>query len=59
MVFQVVGQLGMWAMIINGIQAACLEHKEMVSINWDAHVIGFLVVYTASMYILYSKFFPS
>lgn len=33
--YEVVGQLGMWGMIINGIQAAGLEHKDMVQATWD------------------------
>jgi solute carrier family 35 protein F1/2 len=45
----------MWGMIINGIQAACLEHDGIKSTNWDAHVIGYLIVFTASMFILYCE----
>jgi len=52
--YQVVGQLGMWGMIINGIQAAALEHDGMRTATWDSHVIGFLFVYTFSMYVLYT-----
>lgn len=52
--YQVVGQLGMWGMIINGIQAAALEHEGMRTASWDAKVIGFIFVYTASMYVLYT-----
>ncbi|KIM33701.1 hypothetical protein M408DRAFT_59847 [Serendipita vermifera MAFF 305830] len=52
--YQVVGQLGMWGMIINGIQAAALEHEGMRTAPWDGRVIGFIVAYTVSMYILYT-----
>ncbi|KAF9820618.1 hypothetical protein IEO21_01321 [Rhodonia placenta] len=52
--YEVVGQLGMWGMIINGIQAAGLEHKDMVQATWDGKNIGILVAYTASMFILYT-----
>ena len=45
----------MWGVIINGIQAAALEHKGIKAGPWDAHVIGYLVIYTASMFILYSE----
>jgi len=52
--YQVVGQMGMWGMIINGIQAAALEHKDMKTANWDARNIGYIIIYTFSMLILYT-----
>lgn len=33
--YEVVGQLGMWGTLINGIQAAGLEHKNMRTANWS------------------------
>lgn len=33
--YEVVGQLGMWGMIINGIQAAGLEHHDMTQASWN------------------------
>jgi solute carrier family 35, member F1/2 len=38
------------------LQAAALEHEGMRTATWDSHVIGFLFVYTFSMYVLYSTF---
>jgi solute carrier family 35, member F1/2 len=32
--YEVVGQLGMWGMIINGVQASALEHKQWMVSNW-------------------------
>jgi hypothetical protein len=32
---QVVGQLGMYGVLINGIQAAALEHKDMTTASWN------------------------
>ena len=32
---KVVGQLGMWGFLINGIQAAALEHKGMKTVTWN------------------------
>lgn len=32
--YEVVGMLGMWGTLINGIQAAGLEHKDWVHSNW-------------------------
>ncbi|KAI0923834.1 hypothetical protein AcW1_006684 [Taiwanofungus camphoratus] len=52
--YEVVGQMGMWGMIINGIQAAGLEHKAMREATWDGATIGILIAYTASMFILYT-----
>jgi hypothetical protein len=33
--YEVVGQLGMWGTLINGIQAAGLEHKAMTQASWN------------------------
>jgi len=52
--YEVVGQLGMWGTIINGIQAAGLEHKGMREAKWSGPVIGLLCAYTAAMFILYT-----
>ncbi|CAE6532432.1 unnamed protein product [Rhizoctonia solani] len=52
--YEVVGQLGMYAMIINAIQASGLEHDGMRSANWNGGVIGLLFAYTIAMFILYT-----
>ncbi|KAI0629268.1 DUF914-domain-containing protein [Trametes polyzona] len=52
--YEVVGQLGMWGVIINGIQAAGLEHKAMTTASWNGATIGLLVAYTSAMFILYT-----
>ncbi|RPD64389.1 DUF914-domain-containing protein [Lentinus tigrinus ALCF2SS1-7] len=52
--YEVVGQLGMWGTLINGIQAAGLEHKDMTTASWNGKTIGLLVAYTAAMFILYT-----
>ena len=33
--YEVVGQLGMWGTLINGIQAASLEHYDMTQASWN------------------------
>ena len=33
--YEVLGQLGMWGMIINGVQASILEHKKMRESTWN------------------------
>ncbi|KAI0352320.1 DUF914-domain-containing protein [Trametes cingulata] len=52
--YEVIGQLGMWGVLINGIQAAGLEHKAMTAASWNGATIGLLVAYTAAMFILYT-----
>ncbi|KAF5383522.1 hypothetical protein D9615_003591 [Tricholomella constricta] len=52
--YEVVGQLGMYATLINGIQAAGLEHNGMKLASWNGMTIGLLVAYTAAMFILYT-----
>ncbi|KAF8518954.1 DUF914-domain-containing protein [Hysterangium stoloniferum] len=52
--YEVVGMLGFWGTIINGIQAAGLEHKQWMTSNWDGEVIGLLFAYTAALFILYT-----
>ncbi|EKM81801.1 hypothetical protein AGABI1DRAFT_54807 [Agaricus bisporus var. burnettii JB137-S8] len=52
--YEVVGQLGMWGFIINGIQASGLESKSMKQVPWNAGIIGLLMAYTAALFILYT-----
>ncbi|KAF8892085.1 solute carrier family 35 member SLC35F1/F2/F6 [Infundibulicybe gibba] len=52
--YEVVGQLGMYGVLINGIQAAGLEHTGMKNASWNGATIGLLVAYTAAMFILYT-----
>ncbi len=33
--YEVLGQLGMWGMIINGVQASVVEHKKMRESTWN------------------------
>ena len=33
--YEVVGQLGMWGVIINGIQASIIEHNKMKEVTWS------------------------
>ena len=52
--YEVVGQMGMWGSIINGIQAAGLEQKQWKGATWDGATIGLLLAYTAAMICLYT-----
>ena len=40
--YEVVGQLGMWGTLINGIQAAGLEHKDMTTASWNGATSAYL-----------------
>ncbi|KAI0028671.1 DUF914-domain-containing protein [Vararia minispora EC-137] len=52
--YEVVGQLGMWGTLINGIQLAGLEHRLIPQATWSGMNIGILVAYTGAMFILYT-----
>jgi len=52
--YEVIGQLGMWGFIINGIQSAGLEWRQMKEVTWDGATIGLLCAYTSAMLILYT-----
>lgn len=36
--YEVVGQIGMWGTLINGIQAAGLEHEKMRDVAWNGPI---------------------
>ncbi|KAG0149367.1 hypothetical protein CROQUDRAFT_713969 [Cronartium quercuum f. sp. fusiforme G11] len=52
--YEVIGQIGFWGTIINGIQAAALEHSIWADQTWNGPTIGILVGYTISMLCLYT-----
>jgi len=52
--YEVVGLLGLFGVLINGIQAAALEHDGMRTVTWNGGTIGLLFAYTAAMLILYT-----
>ena len=33
--YEVVGQLGMWGVIVNGVQASIIEHHKMKEVTWS------------------------
>ncbi|KAG8720612.1 hypothetical protein FRC08_018685 [Ceratobasidium sp. 394] len=55
-VHEVVGQIGMYGLILNTIQAVALEHEGIRKAKWDGAIIGLLVAFTTgrSLFILYS-----
>ncbi|CED82884.1 Predicted membrane protein [Phaffia rhodozyma] len=52
--YEVVGQLGMWGMIWNAVQCSILERHLWFETTWDGANIGFLFLYTFSLFILYT-----
>ncbi|KAG0052555.1 hypothetical protein BGZ83_002433 [Gryganskiella cystojenkinii] len=52
--YEVVGQLGFWGAIINGIQLAILERHELQNIAWDGKVIGYIIGYDLALFLMYS-----
>jgi len=52
--YEVVGQLGLYGMIINGIQGGALEHELFHTVEWNGTTIGYLIGFTACMLFLYT-----
>ncbi|KAG9312980.1 hypothetical protein JVU11DRAFT_6418 [Chiua virens] len=47
--YEVVGQMGMWGTIVNGIQASALEHGDWFVSTWDGPNAMFILYTTAPM----------
>lgn len=52
--YEVVGQLGFWGMIINGVQAAIFDRHSFQTATWNGQVIGYLVGYTLILNVFYT-----
>ncbi|KAK5147390.1 hypothetical protein LTR04_000847 [Oleoguttula sp. CCFEE 6159] len=52
--YEVVGQLAFWGMLINGTQAGIFDRASFRSAVWDGDVGGYLVGYTLLLFIFYS-----
>ena len=52
--YEVVGQLGFWGSIINGVQAAIFDRESFQSATWNGQVGGYLVGYTGFLALFYS-----
>jgi len=52
--YEVVGQLGFWATILNGIQLAILERNEIRNVNWTPEVVGYMIGFDIALFIMYS-----
>lgn len=52
--YEVVGQLGFWGTMINGVQAAIFDRKSFQSATWTGQVGGYLVGYSLCLSLFYS-----
>ncbi|KAF1812629.1 DUF914-domain-containing protein [Eremomyces bilateralis CBS 781.70] len=52
--YEVVGQLAFWGMLINGVQAAIFDRASFRAAVWDGPVFGYLVGYTLILFTFYS-----
>ena len=52
--YEVVGQLGFWGMIVNGVQAGIFDRGSFQAATWNGKVGGYLVGYTLCLTIFYS-----
>ncbi|MCJ1235656.1 hypothetical protein MMC14_003627 [Varicellaria rhodocarpa] len=52
--YEVVGQLGFWGMIINGTQAGIFDRSSFRSATWNGDAAGYIVGYTLCLTIFYS-----
>lgn len=49
--YEVVGQIGFWGMLINGAQAGIFDRESFKSATWNANVGWYLAGYTLSLFI--------
>jgi solute carrier family 35 protein F1/2 len=52
--YEVVGQLGFWGFIVNGILVGGYEHATVYEAVWSGRNVGFLIGYVSAMLILYT-----
>ena len=52
--YEVIGQLAFWGMLINGTQAGIFDRSSFKTAVWDGQVAGYLVGYTLMLFIFYS-----
>ena len=53
-IYEVIGQLGFWGAIVNGIQLAILERHELGTITWTGEVVGYIIGFDIAMFLMYS-----
>ncbi|KAF2144114.1 uncharacterized protein K452DRAFT_223886 [Aplosporella prunicola CBS 121167] len=53
-IYEVIGQLSLWAIIINGVICAIFDRGSFATATWNGDVAGYLVGYTLILFIFYS-----
>lgn len=52
--YEVVGQLAFWGMLINGVQAAIFNRTQFQMATWNSAIGGYLAGYTIMLFIFYT-----
>ncbi|KAK9245269.1 hypothetical protein V1506DRAFT_538873 [Lipomyces tetrasporus] len=52
-IYEVLGQMGLFGMIINGVQAAIFERESIKEAHWGGRIAGWFTGYTLAMLVLY------
>lgn len=52
--YEVIGQLAFWSMLINGVQAGIFDRASFRAATWDGQVGGYLVGYTLLLFVFYT-----
>ncbi|KAK8202227.1 hypothetical protein M8818_005754 [Zalaria obscura] len=53
-VYEVIGQLAFWGMLINGTQAGIFDRESFRAATWNGAVAGYLVGYTLLLFVFYT-----
>ncbi|KAF2861407.1 DUF914-domain-containing protein [Piedraia hortae CBS 480.64] len=53
-VYEVVGQLGFWGMVIMGVQASVFDREHLERIKWTGDEVGYLVGFTVLLVVFYT-----
>lgn len=52
--YEVIGQLAFWGMLINGTQAAIFDRHSIQHAHWDGKDVGYIIGYTGLLFIFYT-----
>ncbi|QKX59687.1 uncharacterized protein TRUGW13939_06827 [Talaromyces rugulosus] len=52
--YEVIGQMGFWGMLINGVQCAIFDRSSFHGATWDSQVGGYIAGYTIVLFIFYT-----
>ncbi|KAH7888884.1 DUF914-domain-containing protein [Phlebopus sp. FC_14] len=52
--YEILGQMGLWGMIVSSIQGSALEHEQMRTASWNGATVGLLFAYVICTFTIYS-----